>query len=121
MTSFEELSERVVANRALGPSIGGRDNTRRRDKMVQTDGELVGRVRLGEVEAFGLLVERYERSVLAIALSRLRDFHKAEDVVQATMLLAFQRRKTLRDDSRFGALLSQIAYSQAAEAARRRS
>jgi len=88
--------------------------------MVVSDVELVARVRLGDVEAFGKLVQRYERTVLAVAISKLRDFHTAEDVTQSTFLLAFKRLGTLRDDAKFGAWLIQIAHAQVMEAIRSR-
>ena len=84
------------------------------------DSQLVASVRLGDVEAFGQLAERYERSLLAIARAKLRDFHEAEDVVQATLLVAFRKLGTLRDDSKFGAWLMQIARRQLVEAVRAR-
>ncbi len=85
-----------------------------------SDLQLVARVRQGDVEAFGQLAERYERSLLALAISRLRDFHEAEDVVQATLLRAFRRLETLRDGGKFGPWLIQIAQNQVAEYARAR-
>ena len=68
-----------VANWALGPSIwcGHRDGGRR--LKVISDAELVAQVRLGDVEAFGELAQRYERTVLAVAIDKLHDFDKAED------------------------------------------
>jgi RNA polymerase sigma-70 factor (ECF subfamily) len=84
------------------------------------DAQLVARVRLGDVEAFGQLAERYERSLLAIALAKVRNFHEAEDVVQATLLLAFRRLGTLREEGKFGPWLMQIARSQVVEAVRAR-
>jgi RNA polymerase sigma-70 factor (ECF subfamily) len=87
---------------------------------LASDAQLVARVRLGDVEAFGRLAERYERSLLAIALAKVRDFHEAEDVVQATLLVAFRRLGTLREEGKFGPWLMQIARSQVVEAVRAR-
>ncbi len=63
-----------------------------------SDAELVARVRRGDVEAFGQLIERYEKTLLAAVLAESHDIHTAEDVVQATLLLAFRRLETLRDE-----------------------
>ena len=90
------------------------------ESLLVSDAELVARVRSGDVEAFGQLAQRYERSVLAVVLSMLPDFHRAEDVVQATLLRAFQRLDTLRDKGKFGAWLIQIARSQVVDAVRAR-
>ena len=84
------------------------------------DAQLVDRVRHGDVEAFGRLAERYERSLLAIALAKVRNLHEAEDVVQETLLVAFRRLGTLREESKFGPWLMQIARSQVVEAVRAR-
>jgi RNA polymerase sigma-70 factor, ECF subfamily len=84
------------------------------------DAQLVANVRLGDVEAFGQLAERYERSLLAIALAKARDFHEAEDIVQTTLLVAFRRLGTLHDERKFGPWLMQIARRQAVEAFRTR-
>lgn len=87
---------------------------------MEPDAQLVARVRLGDAEAFGQLAERYERSLLAIALAKVRNFHEAEDVVQTTLLVAFRRLGTLRDGAKFGPWLMQIARSQVVEASRAR-
>jgi RNA polymerase sigma-70 factor (ECF subfamily) len=85
-----------------------------------SDAQLVVRVRLGDVDLFGQLAQRYERSLLAIALAELRNFHEAEDVVQTTLLLAFRQLKTLRDERKFGPWLIQIARCQVVETANAR-
>ena len=87
---------------------------------MESDAELVARVRRGDLAAFGLLSARYERTVLAAALANLRDIHIAEDVVQATLLAAFRRLETLREGGRFGAWLMQIARHQMIDVARDR-
>ena len=88
--------------------------------MVMSDAELVARVRGGDVEAFGQLIERYERALLATALTDLHDIHTAEDVVQTTLLLAFRRLDTLRDAAKFRPWLMQIVRRQVVEAVRAR-
>jgi len=87
---------------------------------VVPDAELVARVRCGDVEAFGQLIERYEKTLLAAVLAESHDIHTAEDVVQATLLLAFRRLETLRDERKFGPWLMQIARRQVVEAVRAR-
>jgi len=55
-----------------------------------------------------------------MALAKVRNFHEAEDVVQATLLVAFRRLGTLREEGKFGPWLMQIARSQVVEAVRAR-
>ncbi len=78
--------------------------------MAVSDAEWVARVRQGDVEAFGPLAERYEKTLLAVALAHLRDIHTAEDVVQAALLRAYQRLNTLRDDTKFGPWLARTEH-----------
>ena len=87
---------------------------------MASDAELVARVRRGDVEAFGQLTERYERSLLAAVLVNVHDIQAAEDVTQETLLLAFRRLGTLRDEGKFGPWLMQIARRQVVEAIRTR-
>lgn len=85
---------------------------------MDSDAELVARTRRGDLDAFSHLCERYEKTLLAVAVSKLRDFHAAEDVVQASLLLAFRRLDTLRDNEKFSSWLLQIAYRQVVEVVR---
>jgi RNA polymerase sigma-70 factor (ECF subfamily) len=88
--------------------------------MAASDAELVALVRRGNIEAFGLLAQRYEKTLLAAAIAHVGDLHTAEDVVQAALLRAFERLDSLRDPERFGAWLLQVARRQALDAMRPR-
>lgn len=85
-----------------------------------SDEELVERVLHGDVESFGMLSQRYERTALAVAWAELRDLHAAEDVAQTALVLAFERLATLRNRSSFGPWLMQICRHQVTEFARQR-
>jgi RNA polymerase sigma-70 factor (ECF subfamily) len=87
---------------------------------VQGDSELVELVLAGQLEAFGLLVGRYQRLVRAAALRIVRDSHLAEDVAQEAFVAAFESLSSLRGPARFGPWVLGIARRQAARAARRR-
>lgn len=71
--------------------------------------ELVQRAIAGEHEAFGDLVRRYERLVLAIAWNQLRNTQSAQDVAQDTFLTAFRQLGQLRDPALFSAWIARIA------------
>jgi RNA polymerase sigma-70 factor (ECF subfamily) len=85
---------------------------------VQSDAELLVRVAAGEVDAYAVLVRRYERLVRAMVLRKMSDRHQADDVVQETFLIAFQSLATLNDSARFGPWLLGIARNRTARSYR---
>jgi RNA polymerase sigma-70 factor (ECF subfamily) len=88
---------------------------------LQQDSEIIASVMAGDRQAYALLVRRYERAVQMVALHIVRDAHAAEDAVQDTFLAAFSGLGTLRDPSKFGPWVLQIARRQALRLAKRRS
>lgn len=80
---------------------------------MQPDSLLVQLVRDGQVSVYEDLVVRYGRAGMLTALRILRNHHAAEDVVQESFLIAYQRLDTLRDRSRFGGWFTQIVRRQA--------
>ena len=94
------------------------EQSHRRD-VEQADVQVVQRVQRGDVQAYGELVERYERGVLAVVWPIVRDGHSARDVVQDAFVQAFLSIQSLRDGSRFGPWLLKAAQREALRAARR--
>jgi len=86
---------------------------------VRQDSEIVDRVRRGDVQAYGALVERYEWAVLAAVLPVVRDVHAAQDVVQDVFVRCYTQLGSLRDASRFGPWLLRAAGREAVRASRR--
>jgi RNA polymerase sigma-70 factor, ECF subfamily len=87
---------------------------------VQPDSVLVDRVRQGDVPAYEQLVVRYQRVAMVAALRVLKDRQQAEDVVQESFVIAYQRFASLRNGSKFGPWLMRITKRQAVRAARQR-
>lgn len=83
-----------------------------------SDVKLVRLAKGGDVKAFEALCRRYERSALAAAVTRLRDMQLAEDVVQESLLIAFKKIGTLRDDAKFASWLLTITSRQVLHAFR---
>ena len=81
---------------------------------------LVRRAQAGDRDAFGALVERYERSVFATALRRLRDYSEAEELTQDVLLQAFTKLDQLRVPEAFGGWLRSITVRMAINRAVRR-
>ncbi len=55
-----------------------------------TDRELVDRARAGNAQAFGTLMERYQRRIFRLAFHLVRSGAEAEDVTQETFVRAYQ-------------------------------
>ncbi len=77
--------------------------------MKNNDVALIQRVLEGDDTAFSALVEKYQRSVHALAWRKIGDFHIAEDITQDTFLKAYQRLSTLKKPQRFASWLYVIA------------
>jgi len=87
---------------------------------VHEDAALVDRVKQGDADAYEQLVVRYERAAKVLALQIVGDRNLAEDVLQDAFITAYEKLGTLRDGSRFGPWLMQIAKRQAIRYARKR-
>lgn len=80
---------------------------------TQSDSELVKAVLNGDRDAYGCLFERHERSVQAVALAVLGDYHAAQDAVQESFVTAFKKMGALRKGSSFGPWVRRIARREA--------
>ena len=76
-----------------------------------TDVELVAKVRLGNKEAFGQLVERYQQMVGHIAKKMIADEWVARELAQEAILQAYLSLDHLRDASRFKSWLYGITLN----------
>lgn len=82
------------------------------------DAELARRAREGDVAAFTALVERHWPRLVRFARSVAGDA-EAEDVVQVSLVVAWERIGTLRDPVAFPAWLLRIVGREAVRVARR--
>ena len=80
---------------------------------------LVNRARRRDAAAFTALIERYERTALAVAYAQVHDAHRAGDAVQDGFLRAWQELPRLQEAARFGGWLLQIVRNAAIDARRR--
>jgi RNA polymerase sigma-70 factor (ECF subfamily) len=83
------------------------------------DEQLIGLALGGQTSAFGTIVERYWKMVVAMALTRIADRAEAEDVAQESFLKAYCQLHNLRDPSRFAGWLSKITLQQCSDSIRR--
>lgn len=81
---------------------------------------LVRATRRGDGEAFGRLVEHFQRTVYAIVFRRLGDHGEAQEVCQEVFIQALRKIDQLQDGERFGGWLRSIANRMAINRAVRR-
>ena len=73
--------------------------------MDKDDVQLIHRVLSGNDEAFGTLVQKYQKSVHALAWRKIGDFHYAEEITQDTFLQAYEKLPTLKNRNQFSGWL----------------
>ena len=64
--------------------------------MRTEDGYIVQKCLDGDSAAFGLLVDRYKKSIYALAYSKVHNFHDAQDITQEAFIKAYRNLRTLR-------------------------
>lgn len=79
----------------------------------ETDLVLVERTRSGDREAFGLLVEKYQRRLLRLVMRFVRDPAEAEDVTQEAFVKAYRALANFRGESAFYTWLYRIGVNTA--------
>jgi RNA polymerase sigma-70 factor (ECF subfamily) len=84
------------------------------------DRDLIGKARRGDVEAFNLLVSRWEKRVFNYLLRLVANREDALDVSQDVFLKAYQNLPKLDDPERFPAWLFRIAHNEGYTLLRRR-
>jgi RNA polymerase sigma-70 factor (ECF subfamily) len=84
------------------------------------DRDLVAKARRGDVEAYNLLVSRWERRIYNYVLRLVGDREDALDLTQETFLKAYQNLRKLDDAGRFTPWLFRIAHNEAFSLLRKR-
>ena len=82
---------------------------------------LVERAQRGDREAFGRLVEQFQRTVYAVCLGRLGNSSEALELTQEVFLHALRRIDQLREPERFAGWVRQIAVRLSINRATRRT
>ena len=83
--------------------------------------DIVDRAKQGDEEAFDDLARQVGDRCMAIAYRILRDADRAEDAVQASLIVAWRELRTLRDSDRFEPWLHRILTNECYAEARRRT
>ena len=77
------------------------------------DADLIPKAQRGDVEAFNLLISRWEKRVFNYLLRILQNREDALDLSQDVFLKAYQNLRKLDDSARFAAWLFRIAHNEA--------
>lgn len=80
---------------------------------VSLDAELIDQVRLGDKQAFDILVQRYQFKILKLVSRYVRDPSEAKDVTQEAFIKAYRAINRFRGESAFYTWLYRIAINTA--------
>ena len=73
--------------------------------MIKNDVQLIYDILSGDDTAFTALVQKYQKSVHALAWRKVGDFHYAEEITQDTFLQVYKKLATLKDPRQFSGWL----------------
>ena len=79
----------------------------------EIDQQLVARAQRGDKQAFGLLVEKYQRKLARLLSRFIRDAAEVEDVTQEAFIKAYRALPAFRGDSAFYTWLYRIGINTA--------
>jgi RNA polymerase sigma-70 factor (ECF subfamily) len=88
-------------------------------QMPFEDKQLIHATLHGDNTAFGIIVERHWKMVIALALSKIDEPSEAEDIAQESFLKAYSQLHNLRNPDRFAGWLSKIVLQQCTNKIRR--
>jgi RNA polymerase sigma-70 factor (ECF subfamily) len=94
--------------------------SRRLSEEPPSDRELIDRTLGGDGDAFGLLVERFQRKIFRVAYAIVRDESEADIVTQDTFVLAYTNLARFEGRAEFETWLTRIAINRSRDSLRRR-
>lgn len=81
--------------------------------MNQKDDHLIiTNIRAGNIQAYAVLVKRYERLVFSLALRMMKNREDAEEVAQDVFVKAYQALDNFNGDAKFSSWLYRITYNR---------
>jgi RNA polymerase sigma-70 factor, ECF subfamily len=81
-------------------------------ETATTDEHIVERALTGDADAFGEIVQRWERRIFALAYGMLGREDDARDATQETFLAAFKSLRAFRGEAKVSSWLHRIAVNQ---------
>jgi len=89
--------------------------------LSEIDNELIERVKRGDSQAFGGLIDRHRQMVVRVATRLVGDQSEALDIAQDVFLAAYVRIQDWRPAAEFSTWLYRIAVNKALEHSRKRT
>src|SRR2546428_13901913 len=86
-------------------------------EAATSDEQIVERALTGDAEAFGEIVQRWERRIFALAFGMLGREEDARDATQETFFAAFRNLRGFRGEAKVSSWLHRIAVLQCSFAA----
>lgn len=81
-------------------------------ETTTSDEQIVERALTGDADAFGEIVQRWERKIFALTFGMLGREDDARDATQETFLAAFKNLRAFRGDAKVSSWLHRIAVNQ---------
>lgn len=81
-------------------------------ETTTSDEQIVERALTGDAEAFGEIVQRWERRIFALAFGMLGREDDARDATQETFLAAYRSLRAFRGEAKVSSWLHRIAVNQ---------
>jgi RNA polymerase sigma-70 factor (ECF subfamily) len=81
-------------------------------ETATSDEQIVERALTGDAEAFGEIVQRWERRIFALSFGMLGREEDARDATQETFLAAFRNLRAFRGEAKVSSWLHRIAVNQ---------
>src|SRR5687768_12715440 len=91
-----------------------------RDRVEQTDEDIVQEILAGNTALFELLMRRHNERLYRAARAITRDDREAEDVMQQAYVNAFSNLRQFKGHAQFATWLTRIAINEALARVRRR-
>lgn len=88
--------------------------------MSENEKLLLERAKKGEVEAFELLIERYQKKVFNIALKMLGNYDDASELAQEAFIKIYKSIKGFKEESSFSTWVYRIATNVCLDELRKR-
>ena len=82
------------------------------DGTATSDEQIVERALMGDADAFGEIVQRWERRIFALSFGMLGREEDARDATQETFLAAFRNLRAFRGEAKVSSWLHRIAVNQ---------